>query len=318
MAVLLGSAGMSEGGNNCGLPPGWYCAEKESPGEKFIRELFSSKSKNGNYKKGYSAYEFQEYDTALSELRPLAEQGTANAQSVLGEMYRDGKGVTQDDKTAVKWYTLAAENGHPFAQKKLEWMYHKINLLKSEKTTERNRLAAEQRDRDAKVASKNLSIKIQKDLAEKKARKATGKTSHSYNKKQQLVVKAISTKYFNFRTYKLLCRKDHAGIIPITKKYMELMRKLHAKVLGSHAEGKKWSALKDRAFELSNPLVEDWKKDSGLLLVMYASLSGNRLRQPCSSSGKLGNIVVSLLRMENNLIQQKINKSSGKKEKRAF
>jgi hypothetical protein len=46
LAVLLGSAGVSWSGNNCGLPPGWFCDEKESRGEKFIRELLSPKSKS--------------------------------------------------------------------------------------------------------------------------------------------------------------------------------------------------------------------------------------------------------------------------------
>ena len=34
-----------------------------------------------------------------------------------------GYGVPEDDKTAVKWYTLAAEQGHDGAQFNLGWMY---------------------------------------------------------------------------------------------------------------------------------------------------------------------------------------------------
>ena len=40
-----------------------------------------------------------------------AEQGIAYAQFSLGAMYAFGYGVPQDNKTAVKWYTLAAEQG---------------------------------------------------------------------------------------------------------------------------------------------------------------------------------------------------------------
>jgi len=38
-------------------------------------------------------------------------------------MYDNGDGVPQDDKTAVKWYTLAAEQDDASAQYNLGWMY---------------------------------------------------------------------------------------------------------------------------------------------------------------------------------------------------
>ena len=40
-------------------------------------------------------------------------------------MYRNGKGVPQDYKTAVKWYRLAAEQGESSAQFTLAWKYAK-------------------------------------------------------------------------------------------------------------------------------------------------------------------------------------------------
>ena len=40
-------------------------------------------------------------------------------------MYQKGKGVPQDDKTAVKWYRLAAEQGDFYAQNNLGLMYAK-------------------------------------------------------------------------------------------------------------------------------------------------------------------------------------------------
>ena len=39
-------------------------------------------------------------------------------------MYYNGKGVPQDYKTAVKWYTLAAEQGNAYAQNNLGTMYY--------------------------------------------------------------------------------------------------------------------------------------------------------------------------------------------------
>ena len=57
------------------------------------------------------------------ELIRLAKEGDAKAQAGLGLMYHFGKGVPQDDKAAVKWYTLAAEQGYAGAQYNLGVMY---------------------------------------------------------------------------------------------------------------------------------------------------------------------------------------------------
>ena len=60
-----------------------------------------------------------DFDNCLVE----AEQGIANAQFNLGHMYRNGKGVAQDYKEAVKWYRKAAEQGYASAQYNLGVMY---------------------------------------------------------------------------------------------------------------------------------------------------------------------------------------------------
>ena len=50
-----------------------------------------------------------DYATAVREWKPLAKQGHAKSQYNLGVMYRGGQGVTQDYKTAVEWFRLAAK-----------------------------------------------------------------------------------------------------------------------------------------------------------------------------------------------------------------
>jgi len=60
------------------------------------------------FNSGLQAYNSGDYTTALAEWTPLAEQGNANAQYSLGILYRYGRGVPENDKTTVKWYTLAA------------------------------------------------------------------------------------------------------------------------------------------------------------------------------------------------------------------
>lgn len=70
----------------------------------------------GPLEEGRAAAERGDYATALQLLRPLAEQGDANAQYNLGYMYDYGKGVPKDFVEAVKWFRLAAEQGHAIAQ----------------------------------------------------------------------------------------------------------------------------------------------------------------------------------------------------------
>ena len=55
--------------------------------------------------------------------RLSAEQGNSSAQNNLGENYRDGHGVVQDFKEALKWYRLSAEQGDATAQNNLGAMY---------------------------------------------------------------------------------------------------------------------------------------------------------------------------------------------------
>src|SRR5215475_3943257 len=49
----------------------------------------------GPLEDGLAAYHKGEYATALSPLRPLADQGLADVQNTLGVMYANGQGVPQ-------------------------------------------------------------------------------------------------------------------------------------------------------------------------------------------------------------------------------
>jgi tetratricopeptide (TPR) repeat protein len=63
------------------------------------------------------------FTDAVEAYRKDAERGNAQAQSNLGWMYRNGKGVVQDDIQAVNWYRKAAEQGNAQAECNLGWMY---------------------------------------------------------------------------------------------------------------------------------------------------------------------------------------------------
>jgi TPR repeat protein len=82
-----------------------------------------SASSFADFNDGLNAYKKGVYKTAFNEWKPLAEQGDADAQQKLGDMYRSGKGLPRDNKEAIKWHTRAAEQGNAWSQFQLGAMY---------------------------------------------------------------------------------------------------------------------------------------------------------------------------------------------------
>ena len=101
--------------------------------------------------KGLTAYSEGDYAAALDHWGSLAEEGNAVAQFNLGVMYSNGRGVSQDDTSAVRWYRLAAEQVHADAQYNLGLMYSNgRGILEDDTAAVRwYRLAAEQGKADA-------------------------------------------------------------------------------------------------------------------------------------------------------------------------
>ena len=72
----------------------------------------------------YACYDKKPNDKANFEsCLYKARQGDTQAQNNVGVMYKLGDGVTQDYKQAVKWYRKAAEQGFAEAQYNLGEMY---------------------------------------------------------------------------------------------------------------------------------------------------------------------------------------------------
>ena len=69
-----------------------------------------------NLENGVGEYTKSNYAQARELLRPIAEEGNAMAQSLLGRMYLRGEGVLQDYQEAAKWHQLAAEQGDKYSQ----------------------------------------------------------------------------------------------------------------------------------------------------------------------------------------------------------
>ncbi len=73
---------------------------------------------------GQAAYLRGDYATAWRELKPLADQGNAEAQYQIAVMYDHGQAVSRSYQTAEQWYKSAAEQGHSGAQFNLGFMYY--------------------------------------------------------------------------------------------------------------------------------------------------------------------------------------------------
>jgi TPR repeat protein len=76
-----------------------------------------------DYRKGLSAYNDSDYETAFREFTDGALQGEAVSQNNLGKMYAEGLGTPVDYAEAVKWYRRAAESGEARAQYNLGLAY---------------------------------------------------------------------------------------------------------------------------------------------------------------------------------------------------
>jgi uncharacterized protein len=83
----------------------------------------SSGLAQANFDKGAAAYKRGDYQTALAVFRPLAENGDAKAQSILGLMYSYGEGVPEDYRESARWYRRAAEQNSSVAQYNLGMLY---------------------------------------------------------------------------------------------------------------------------------------------------------------------------------------------------
>jgi uncharacterized protein len=104
-----------------------------------------------DFNAGYKAYENGDYARALAELRPLAAQGDAKAERLLGEIYADGLGVDQDYKQAALWYRRSADQGFAPAMADLGDLYFYGNGVRQDQKEALRwyRRGAERGDADA-------------------------------------------------------------------------------------------------------------------------------------------------------------------------
>ena len=79
----------------------------------------------GPVQAGIAAYNAHDFQTAARLLLPLAQHGNPQAQTYVGFMFHNGRGLPQNYVAAADWYRLASEQGVPVAQFNLGLMYDK-------------------------------------------------------------------------------------------------------------------------------------------------------------------------------------------------
>ena len=87
-----------------------------------VLTLLPLMSAHADFEAGEAAYQRGDYATAYREFLPLARGGDVDAQFYLGTLYEGGMGGQPNYVEAIRWYTLAAEQGDAAAQVRLGGM----------------------------------------------------------------------------------------------------------------------------------------------------------------------------------------------------
>jgi TPR repeat protein len=97
--------------------------QEEVKKESFLDSVLNKIGDTIDRRNAKNAYKEKDYKTAHKLFLQLAEEGDAEAQYKLGEMYKAGQGVKKDYKEAVKRYLLSADQGHTKARIRLGEAY---------------------------------------------------------------------------------------------------------------------------------------------------------------------------------------------------
>jgi hypothetical protein len=76
----------------------------------------------GPWEDGMASYNRGDYLPAMQLFRPLAQQGNAKAQAIVGAMYRKGQGVAKSSAHAFMWLSIAAARGDAVARTEMTEM----------------------------------------------------------------------------------------------------------------------------------------------------------------------------------------------------
>jgi hypothetical protein len=95
------------------------------PGVLVCMAIVANPAAADRLRNGARAFAAHDYVTAARIFTDLAPLGDARAQTYLGFMFANGKGVPQNYMVAAGWYRCASQQGFPAAQYMLGLMYDK-------------------------------------------------------------------------------------------------------------------------------------------------------------------------------------------------
>ena len=120
--------------------------------------------------------------TDIETTRLMAEQGDPYAQLYLGYMYDTGKGTVEDDAEAYIWYKISADYGLPAGQNSLGIMYSEGKVVP------RNHLAAYAFFYMAAVQSHEGAREARDEVA-------ANLTAEQLDRAQKLAIHCIESRY---------------------------------------------------------------------------------------------------------------------------
>ena len=82
----------------------------------FVSGIYSISVSGDQLAAGKSAYARGDFSLAFRAFTPLANQGNAEAQTLIGNLYENGLGVIKDEKLALDWYEKAGKAGYDKGQ----------------------------------------------------------------------------------------------------------------------------------------------------------------------------------------------------------
>jgi TPR repeat protein len=97
-----------------------------------VAAAFGASAIAGPFEDGIDAARRADYETVLRLWRPLAEQGDARAQTAVGRLYAQGRGVPRDYAAATGWYRKAAEQGDDEAHEALARLHADVPVVGTE------------------------------------------------------------------------------------------------------------------------------------------------------------------------------------------
>ena len=103
------------------LPPGPEKVFEESS-RRYVLILRQIETDRASWS-ALSASAQREVDAAIAGWQAAAEEGHLQAQFNLGVIFKEGRGVTQSDKEAARWFRKAAEQGDSVAQGSLGLLF---------------------------------------------------------------------------------------------------------------------------------------------------------------------------------------------------